>query len=415
MSMAQKRFVRTGCLCGMLLVLCIPLQAAELLTGLSGQQASSTTQTASPPTDQDDAPATATDINACSAGDDTNGPFDDSVPTAIPELRSRVTDLTGHLSVDCMASISDRIRQLEDEKGSQVRVLIVGSTGDESIEDYANRVFHAWKLGRKGIDDGVLLVAALHDHHDRIEVGYGLEGAIPDAVAGDILRNDVRPQFAAGNFGAGVSAAVDDLSHLIRGEPLPKPAPKGKWMRWQLMVAALLLVCLGGAVGSLAQWRWSLRLALPFLIIAFVDVIGLLFHLESDWTTALAILPFAALAYAAGIFFANYPKSFLFWLGCVTGAFAIGIILIFKFAHSTEPGRMTFYELEVGMTAMFFGSFIFWLTSKNPLIGRSYSFGKSSSSSSSSGSDSDDSSSSGSDDSSGGGGDSGGGGASSDW
>ena len=351
----------------------------------------------------------ASDDTACNAGDDTTGPYDDSVPTQIPELRSRVTDLTGHLSADCIASISDRIRSLENEKGAQVRVLLVGSTGDESIEEYANRVFHTWKLGRKGIDDGVLLVAALHDHHDRIEVGHGLEGVIPDAVAGDILRTDTQPQFAAGNYGAGVSAAVDDLAHLIRGEALPKPAPKGAWMRWQLMVAALLLVSLAGAVGSWAQWRWYWRLALPFLTLAFVDAFGLGWHLLSSWTGMFAVLPFAVVAYLAGIFFANYPKSGLLWLACTTGTFAAAVVAILVFAHPELPGQTTFWNLEAGMGSLVIGTIVFMMTSQNPLIGRHY---LSTESSSGTGSDS---GSSGSDSSSGGGGDSGGGGASGSW
>lgn len=394
----------------MILPLCLPSPASALWTVRPVRSVSSLTQAVPPATDHDDAPAVASDSSACDAGSDSNGPFDDSVPAKIPELRSRVTDLTGHLSADCMASISDHIRSLEDEKGAQVRVLLVGSTGDEPIEAYANRVFHTWKLGRQGVDDGVLLVAALADHHDRIEVGYGLEGAIPDAVAGDILRTDVRPQFSAGNYGAGVSAAVDDLAHLIRGEALPKPAPKGAWMRWQLMLAALLLVCLAGAVGSLAQWRWYWRLALPFLTLALVDAVGLVWHWLSSWTGMLQVLPFALVAYLAGIFFANYPKSGLLWLACTTGTFVAAAVAIRVFAHPVLPGQTAFWNLEAGMGSLVIGTFIFMITSRNPLIGR-----HSLSTGSSSGTDDGDSGSSDSDSSSGGGGDSGGGGASSSW
>ena len=410
--MRLNRFVGFGCLCGMVLSLGLPSHAAALWTGQSVRAVSSVTQAAPPATDQDEAPTVASDNSDCNAGDETTGPYDDSVPAEIPELRSRVIDLTGHLSADCMASISDRIRSLEDEKGAQVRVLLVGSTGDEPIEDYANRVFHAWKLGRKGVDDGVLLVAALHDHHDRIEVGYGLEGAIPDAVAGDLLRTDVRPQFAAGNYGAGVSAAVDDLAHLIRGEPLPKPAPKGAWMRWQLMVAALLLVCLAGAVGILIQPKWYWFLVLPFLTLALVDAVGLVGHWLSSWTAMLGVIPFALVAYLAGIFFAIFPKSGLLWLACTVGTFVALMVVIHSFAHSVQPGEWTFWELEAGAGSLVLGTIVFMMTSRNPLIGRTFIFGVSS------GTDSEGSSSwssSSSDSSSGGGGDSGGGGASGSW
>ncbi len=407
--MRLSRCIGFGWLCGVVLLLRLPSYAAALWTGRPVQAVPSASQPTPPATDLDPQTPVAPDSSACTAGDETTGPVDDSVPDKIPELRSRVIDLTGHLSADCMASISDRIRSLEDEKGAQVRVLLVGSTGDEPIEAYANRVFHAWKLGRKGVDDGVLLVAALHDHHDRIEVGYGLEGAIPDAVAGDILRTDVEPQFVAGNYGAGVSAAVDDLAHLIRGEPLPKPAPKGGWMRWQLMVAALLLVCLAGAVGSLAQWRWYWRLALPFLTLALVDAVGLAGHWLSSWTAMLVAIPFALLAYVTGIFFANYPKSGLFWLACTTGTFAAAAVAIHAFTNPMEPGQRTFWDLEAGVGSLFFGTFVFMMTSRNPWIGRRFSYNMSSSGIGSDVSSSD-SGSSFSD-----GGDSGGGGASGSW
>lgn len=356
----------------------------------------------------------ASDNGTCTAGDQTSGPYDNSVPPKIPDLRSRVTDLTGHLSADCIASISDRIRSLEDQKGAQVRVLLVGSTGGEPIEQYAGRVFHAWKLGRKGVDDGVLLVTALHDHHDRIQVGYGLEGAIPDAVAGNILRTDLHPQFIAGDYGAGVSAAVDDLAHLIRGEALPRPAPRGGWMRWHFMVVALLLVCLAGAVGSLAQWRWYWRLTLPFFTLALVDASGLVWHQLSSWTAMLAVIPFALVAYLAGIFFANYPKSGLLWLACTTGTFAAAVAVKHAFTHPVLFGQTPFWNLEAGMASLVIGSIVFIMTTRNPMVGRhSFSSGSSSGTGNESSSSSSDSSSGGGGDS--GGGDSGGGGASGSW
>lgn len=341
-GMRQKGFLCCRWLCGIALTLSLTSHASVLRSGRFARAVSSRTQAVPSATDQDDAPAAPSDDGACDAGDDPSGPFDDSVPAEIPAVSSRVIDLTGHLSADCMASTSAHIRSLESEKGSQVRVLLVGSTGGESIEEYANRVFHTWKLGRKGIDDGVLLVAALHDHHARIEVGYGLEGAIPDAVAGDILRADVESKFASGSYGEGVSAAVNDLAHLIRGEPLPKPAPKGNWMWCQLAVAAMLLACLAGAVATLAKLRWYWLLTLPVLAIVCIDVVGVVWHLESRWTVAFALLPFASVTYLAGIFFTNFPKSLLLWLACSTGAFAVYIAITFKFARPALHAFDTF-------------------------------------------------------------------------
>ena len=109
-------------------------------------------------------------------------------------------------------------------KGAQVAVLIVVTTEDEPIEGYALRVAEAWKLGRKGIDDGALLVVAKDDRPLRIEVGYGLEGALPDAIAKRIIAETSVPHFKLGNFFAGVNAGVERISGVVSGEALPPPA-----------------------------------------------------------------------------------------------------------------------------------------------------------------------------------------------
>jgi uncharacterized protein len=102
-------------------------------------------------------------------------------------------------------------------------VLIVPTTQPEEIEQFSYRVVDAWKLGRKGVDDGVLLTVAKNDHHVRIEVGRGLEGAIPDAANARIIREYITPKFRSGDFFGGINDAVDALSKLIDGEPLPPP------------------------------------------------------------------------------------------------------------------------------------------------------------------------------------------------
>jgi len=140
---------------------------------------------------------------------------------AIPELHARVTDLVGALPPQRREQIEQRLAALEQRKGAQVAVLLVPSTAPEPIEAYATRVFDAWKLGRKGVDDGVLVVVAKNDRRTRIEVGYGLEGAIPDAAAKRVMHDYMSPKFAAGDFAGGVDAGVDWLTKLIDGEPLP--------------------------------------------------------------------------------------------------------------------------------------------------------------------------------------------------
>ena len=146
-----------------------------------------------------------------------------AAPVAVPELSSRVTDTTGTLDAAAVQRIEAPLAALESEKGAQVAVLIVPTTGDETIEAYAVRAFEQWKLGRQGVDDGILLVVAKNDRTVRIEVGYGLEGAVPDVAAYRVIQEYLVPRFREGDFAGGIEAAVGALAVLIRGEALPAP------------------------------------------------------------------------------------------------------------------------------------------------------------------------------------------------
>jgi len=143
--------------------------------------------------------------------------------TEIPELKRPVMDLVAILKPEEVSIIENKILNLQKEKGSQIAVLIIPSTGDLPLEDYSIRVAEKWKLGRKGVDDGVLFLIAYNDRKMRIEVGYGLEGAIPDAKAKQILDDFVRPHFKNKNFYKGIDTGVDLLIKLIKNEPLPEP------------------------------------------------------------------------------------------------------------------------------------------------------------------------------------------------
>ena len=144
---------------------------------------------------------------------------------AVPPLVGRVVDQTGTLSSGDVASLNQTIRNFETRKGSQIAVLIVPTTDGEAIEQYALRVAEAWKIGRKKIDDGALLVIAKNDRRLRIEVGYGLEGALTDATTKRIIDEDITPKFKAGDFGGGVVAGVDKMVRIVNGEKLPEPEP----------------------------------------------------------------------------------------------------------------------------------------------------------------------------------------------
>ena len=144
---------------------------------------------------------------------------------AVPPLTGRVVDQTGTLSSGDIASLTQTLRALELRKGSQVAVLIVPTTQPETIEQYSIRVAEAWKIGRKKIDDGALLVVAKNDRKLRIEVGYGLEGALNDATAKRIIDEIITPKFRSGDFVGGISEGVDRIIGVIDGEPLPAPPP----------------------------------------------------------------------------------------------------------------------------------------------------------------------------------------------
>jgi uncharacterized protein len=145
---------------------------------------------------------------------------------AVPPLSSRVTDLTGTLDPSARSSLENRLREFERKHGSQIAVLIVPTTQPEAIEQYSMRVAESWKLGRKGIDDGAILVAAMQDRTMRIEVGYGLEGALNDATCKRIISEIITPEFRRGDFRAGIEAGVDRMIRVIEGEALPTPVPR---------------------------------------------------------------------------------------------------------------------------------------------------------------------------------------------
>ncbi|MDP2164699.1 MAG: YgcG family protein [Hydrogenophaga sp.] len=146
---------------------------------------------------------------------------------AVPPLKARVTDLTNTLSAGQRAALEQKLAAFEARKGSQIAVLLVPSTRPETVEQYSIRVAEEWKLGRKGADDGVLLLFAMQDRAVRIEVGYGLEGALPDVRAKRIIEDYIIPRFRQGDFHGGIESGVDGVIKVIAGEPLP-PAPKAR-------------------------------------------------------------------------------------------------------------------------------------------------------------------------------------------
>ncbi len=145
----------------------------------------------------------------------------DEVP--VPPLKTRITDLTRTLDSKQLSTLEAELRAFEQKKGSQIAVLMLPSTQPETIEQYSIRVAERWKIGRERVDDGVILIIAKNDHRLRIEVGYGLEGAIPDVVAKRVIREVIAPHLLADDFFGGISDGTRTLMKLIDGEKLPPP------------------------------------------------------------------------------------------------------------------------------------------------------------------------------------------------
>ena len=182
----------------------------------------------------------------------------------VPPLSGRVVDLTGTLSGAAVNRVEAELSDLEKRKGSQIAVLIVPTTQPEDIEQFGIRVADQWKLGRKGVDDGAILLVAKDDRRVRIEVGYGLEGALPDAIANRIVDEVITPHFRSGDFDGGVEAGVARMISVVNGEPLPEPDRRWERRRGDLerllplalvvvvVASGVLQALLGRLLGSLA-------------------------------------------------------------------------------------------------------------------------------------------------------------------
>ena len=193
----------------------------------------------------------------------------------VPALASRVQDTSGTLNDAQLAALSTKLQALETASGAQVVVLVVPSTAPEDIAAYAHRVADTWKVGRKGVGDGLLLLVAKDDRKLRIEVSRALEGAVPDLAAKRIISDTIAPHFKQGEFAQGIEAGLDALALLIKAEALPAPAelqPTGslavgdaidEWLGVQLLFAvpvALFFMAVRGLKGLVAA-----ALVMPFV------------------------------------------------------------------------------------------------------------------------------------------------------
>jgi uncharacterized protein len=219
----------------------------------------------------------------------------------VPALTGRVVDRTGVLTGGQKAALEEKLRAFEERKGAQVAVLVVPTTAPEAVEQYSIRVADAWKLGREKSDDGAFLLVALEDRAMRIEVGYGLEGALTDLASKRIIADIITPHFRSGDIPGGIEAGVDAMLKVIDGEPLPPPGPRtpegnplggGAWNALPflfilLIVAGGLLKMIlgrflgsaaGGGAAGLAGWLFtgSLFLGILVALAGFILLLGFL-------------------------------------------------------------------------------------------------------------------------------------------
>lgn len=225
---------------------------------------------------------------------------------AVPPLTGHVVDTTGALGAPQREQLEAKLTAFEQARGTQLVLLLVPSTQPEDITSYANRVGNSWKIGRKEIGDGVLLVVALNDRRVRIEVAKTLEGAIPDLAAKRIIDQAITPRFKQGDYAGGLDAATDQMMALITGEALPLPAQTGtnkqtgddgfNWMDLGIfmfiavpVVGAVTKRILGTRLGSVATGGVAGFIALiltsSLLIAGLAAVAALVFTLLSGVST----------------------------------------------------------------------------------------------------------------------------------
>ncbi|MBC7702195.1 TPM domain-containing protein [Aquabacterium sp.] len=203
----------------------------------------------------------------------------------VPALSGRVVDQTSTLSAKQLASLTQTLAGFEARKGTQLAVLIVPTTAPEAIEQFALRVAEQWKIGRKKVDDGAILVVAKNDRTLRIEVGYGLEGALNDATSKRIISEVIVPRFQQQDFAGGIAAGVDQIIGVVDGELLPAPqgGPERGASNVQQLAPMAIILALG--LGSILR-AWMGRL--PGAVVTGGVVAGVTWFMAGAFSLALA-------------------------------------------------------------------------------------------------------------------------------
>src|SRR5512139_2954800 len=158
--------------------------------------------------------------------------------------QGRVSDYTGALTVDQRRNLEEKLARFEEETANQIAVVIIPTLAGDSLEDYSIRLAEKWRIGRKRKDNGVILLVVLQDRKIRMEVGYGLEGVLPDSLAGDIIRREIAPRFGQGQFYQGIQSGVDAIMAATKGEyrPASRTGRGGGSLSWIWVILFVLFV-----------------------------------------------------------------------------------------------------------------------------------------------------------------------------
>lgn len=224
----------------------------------------------------------------------------------VPEIPKYVNDLTDTLTNNEINTLTNQIKALTQKNQAQLVVLVVETTGDETIEQYATRVFDSWKPGDKDRDDGILLLVAWQDHTVRIEIGYGLEGVITDAQSGQIIRNSIIPAFKNGDLAGGLQEGISDIESRLTEDnlatitPTDHPLPFSGW--WALLAWAIVLTFISarGYIKTLGL------ICFAAVVLAFVLPIA---GFSGSWGVLATLLCFATPFLAVAIAFTPFGRK----------------------------------------------------------------------------------------------------------
>lgn len=240
-------------------------------------------------------------------------------------LNQRVIDLTNTLDTPTQRRLTEQLAALEQSKGAQIAVMLLPSTGGADLEAFSNRLFRAWKLGREGIDDGILLLVVKNERKVRIEVGYGLERVVTDLLSHHIIEEHILPALRQENYAAGVQQGVDALAMLVAGGDLPTVDKTRKTIDDRMMLLALIFGAVGGVLLAAGKLHWRLALSAALVLTVLLTVMAAING--NAWPMYVLTVPFSMLI--GGLTFGalwHSKRMFYGVLGLIAYSVGLGLV-----------------------------------------------------------------------------------------